>query len=201
MHLNPDFSSWSEQSGEAVGREVGLEEWREETLGTTLNLLHTGPTVSFVPNSTWAGPVGSNVSVYLPCHLHLLFHRAPHSSGSCMSPFGSFALSKASDDTGWGSLATGNETWHLKFTKSLCNQIFLSEYLSWYCYFLLISHSDLLFPLGNIPQALLCQPGYSCFLCRLYVQGLNPILFDFFLVFIQVLSSVLWKVNSPPCML
>lgn len=131
------FVVWTVRSSSR--QESGWEEWREGNPGNYFE--PTGLTVSFVPNSIWAGPAGSKVSVYPPCHLHLPFHRPPRSSGSCMSPFGFFALSKASDDTGWGSLATINETWHLQFNKSLCNQIFLSEYLSWYCYFLFISHS------------------------------------------------------------
>lgn len=136
---------------------------------------------SFVYQTASEQALWAAVSLFILFFTFICISTGPHGvlGRACLPLAPLHQRSKASDDAGWGFLATSNETWHLLFTKSLCNQIFLSEYLSWYCFF--FAHFPPWFALSiwwhtsSIPQCFVSLAN-SCFLCVLYVQGLNPIL-------------------------
>lgn len=99
-----------------------------------------------------------------------------------VSSWAPFALSKLSDGTGWGILPSSHEAWHLWFTKSFWNQIFIPDashcivssccFSALVCYFHLVTYlSQHFVSLDNI-----------CCIYLLYGQGILPVfcLFSWF---------------------
>lgn len=153
--LNPDFRTWPAQSGQAVGREVGQEERTEGNPGNCFEPSRQSPYSLFcteeqLSRRCWQQhPCLSSLS---PLSVVLQGPRQPWDR-ACLR-LGSFALSKCSDDTGWGGFA--HDSWNVTFTiHQVLLQIdffFFSENLSWHCFFLLLFCFGLLFPFGNVPS-------------------------------------------------
>lgn len=95
MLLNPDFSSWSEQSGQVVGRELGWEEWREGNPGNNFEPSPQSPH-SLLYQTASEQALLAAVSLFILFATSICISIGPHAVlGRACLPLGSSALSKA----------------------------------------------------------------------------------------------------------
>lgn len=166
--LNPDFRTRPEQLGQAVGREVGQEEWTEGNPGNCFEPSRQSPCSLFCPEEQLSGRCWQQhlcLSSLSPLSVVLQGPRQPQ--GRACLCLGSFALSKCSDDAGWGVFA--HDSWNVTFT---IHQVLLQidfVGLFGFFFFLKTSHgivsfccfsaSVRSFHLVTYPQELFCHPG------------------------------------------
>ena len=157
--LNPDFSTWPEQSGQAVGREVGREERREGNPGNCFEPSPQSPHSLFCTKQQLSRPFWQQhlclsslplLSAFLqgptqPRVVHVSVWAPLHWASAVMTLGGDFRSQFMKRDI-------------YDSPSPFAIRIFLSENLLWHCFFLLLFCFGSLFPFGNVPQAAFCQP-------------------------------------------